>query len=182
MADESSNNSKELKQNFLMGGISDIATYIQLADTKVLIIMGSTVALIVGILACYQLIGEWVAKIKPCTWLGVTFSVVFLLCIISVVAVFLFGILTIRGHSSNINYESKWFLSKNTKIYSFDAYLRDVHNMSDEDVIDNMAAELYKLNDINRQKFKPMKWTIYSFSASLALTALMGLLVLINAM
>lgn len=74
MADESSNNSKELKQNFLMGWIGDIATYIQLADTKASISMGSIEAFIVEILAYYQLIGELIAKIKPCTWLGVAFS------------------------------------------------------------------------------------------------------------
>ena len=39
--------------------------------------------------------------------------------------------------------------------------------MSDEDMIVNMAAELYKLNDINRQKSATYKWAIRSFSASL---------------
>ena len=46
--------SNELKQAFLSCAISDIATYIQLADTKVSIIMGALVALIAGIFACYE--------------------------------------------------------------------------------------------------------------------------------
>ena len=42
----------EIKQTFLSNAISDIAIYIQLADTKVSIIMGSLVALLAGILSC----------------------------------------------------------------------------------------------------------------------------------
>lgn len=43
----------EMKQ-FLASAITDISTYIQLADTKVSIIMGALVALIAGILARYD--------------------------------------------------------------------------------------------------------------------------------
>lgn len=43
--------------------------------------------------------------------------------------------------------------------------------MSDEDVIVNMAAELYKLNDINRQKQVTNRWTLRSFSAFLIIFA-----------
>lgn len=182
MVNEINNNLEELKQAFLGGAISDVSTYIQLADTKVSIIMGSTVALIAGILACYQPIGEMINLLKPCTWIGAAFFVFCVLCIISLVSTFLFGIMTIRGHISKINYESKWFLSKSTKLYSFDAYLNDVHNLSATDIIDNMAAEVYKLNDINRQKSKTMKYTIYSFSSLLVSTALISLLFWMNAM
>ena len=44
----------EIKQSFLASAITDISTHIQLADTKVSIIMGALVALIAGILACYE--------------------------------------------------------------------------------------------------------------------------------
>ena len=43
----------EIKQAFLSSAISDISAYIQLADTKVSIIMAAAVALIVGLFACY---------------------------------------------------------------------------------------------------------------------------------
>jgi hypothetical protein len=52
--------------------------------------------------------------------------------------------------------------------------------MTDEDVIKNMAAELYKLNDINRQKMKTMKWTLRSFSALMISMGILALLFLIN--
>lgn len=38
--------------------------------------------------------------------------------------------------------------------------------MTDDDVIENMAAELYKLNDINRQKTKTNQLTLNCFSVS----------------
>lgn len=52
--------------------------------------------------------------------------------------------------------------------------------MTDNDVIENMGAELYKLNDINRQKTKTMKWTIYLFASTLGIVAIIGILLLIN--
>ena len=102
--------------------------------------------------------------------------------IVALIAVFVFGILTIRGHSSNIGYKSKWFLPQSTKEYSFDAYKRDVQLMDDEDIIDNMTAELYKLNDINRQKLKTNKWVIRSFSATLISAAVICVLLAISAL
>ena len=52
-------------------------------------------------------------------------------------------------------------------LYSFDAYKEDILSMSDEDIIVNMAAELYKLNDINRQKNTTYRWALRSFAATL---------------
>ena len=64
-------NSDEIKQAFLSSAISDISGYIQLADTKVSIIMAATVALIVGLFACYEPIETFFASVKPCSWQGV---------------------------------------------------------------------------------------------------------------
>ncbi len=54
--------------------------------------------------------------------------------------------------------------------------------MDDEDIIDNMTAELYKLNDINRQKLKTNKWVIRSFSATLISPAVICVLLAISAL
>lgn len=170
----------EIKQVFLSNAISDIATYIQLADTKVSIIMGSLVALIAGILACYEPISQTLSIIKPCSWLGISIIIFMMLYLLSVVGAFVFGILTIRGHSSMLGYKSKWFLPQSSKEYSYEEYKRDLHEMNDIDVIENMGAELYKLNDINRQKAKTMKWAIRSFASSLVALAVIGLLLLIS--
>lgn len=175
------NETNEMKQTFLSNAISDISTYIQLADTKVSIIMGALVALIAGVIACYEPIGKIISSIKPCSWLGIMFVLLSIICAASVLAAFVFGILTIRGHVSKINFESKWFLPKDVKSYSFDAFLIDVKNMSKEDIIDNMAAELYKLNDINRQKARTMKWVMRSFSIALIAAFIISVLFLMSA-
>ncbi len=168
----------EIKQTFLSNAISDIAIYIQLADTKVSIIMGSLVALLAGILSCYESILQLISKIKPCSWLGTIIAIFTVWLFISFIAVFVFGILTIRGHVSKIGYQSKWFLANSPKEYSFDTYKQDINAMTDQDIIENMAAELYKLNDINQQKTKTMKWVIRSFASTLIAAAVLGFLLL----
>ena len=172
----------EIKQNFLSSAISDISTYIQLTDTKVSIIMGAAVAILVGIGACYEPISNAIEKIIPCSWIGVLFIILTVSGALSVILIFVFGILTVRGHVCVISYKSKWFLSKSAKEYSFDEFTKDIQEMTAEDVIINMAAELYKLNDINRQKMKTMKWTLYTFSALLVVILAIAVLFLANAM
>lgn len=159
----------EAKREFLSSAISDISAYIQLADTKVSIIMATVVALIVGFFSCYDSFKQLVAPIKPYSWQEIALLILATLLSISTISVFVFGILTIRSHVSNIKYKSKWFLPQSTKKYSFDTYKADVLSMNDEDIIINMAAELYKLNDINRQKQATNRWVLRSFSTSLIL-------------
>lgn len=157
---EQSKKTNEMKQTFLSNGISDISTYIQLSDTKVSIIMGTLVALIAGFLACYIPISEAFSKINPCSWQGNVIILFTLFHLISLIMSFVFGIFTIRVHVSKITYKSKWFLTQQTKEYYFETYMKDVDLMTDKDIIENMAAELYELNDINRQKSLAAKWTI----------------------
>lgn len=172
--------SVEVKQAFLSSAISDISTYIQLADTKVSIIMAAVVAIIGGASSCHELITEVITQIKPCSWLGISLLILAAVLIVSLIGVFTFGILTIRSHSSKIGYKSKWFLPQSTTEYSFDSFNEDVLSMSDEDVIENMAAELYKLNDINRQKMKTNKWTLICFSTSLIAAFFICILLLLS--
>ena len=167
----------EIKQAFLASAISDISSYIQLSDTKVSIIMAAMVALVAAVVSCYEPILCALDNIKPCSWLGITIVFFSTLFFISFVAVFVFGILTIRGHSSNIGYKSKWFLPQTTKEYSFEVYKKDVQEMTDEDIIENMAAELYKLNDINRQKLRTNRWVIRSFSSTLITASIICILI-----
>lgn len=167
----------EIKQAFLASAISDISSYIHLSDTKVSIIMAAMVAFVAAVVSCYEPILSVVDKIKPCSWFGVVVVIFSTLFFISFVAVFVFGILTIQGHSSNIGYKSKWFWSQTTKEYSFDVYKRDVQEMTDEDIIENMAAELYKLNDINRQKSRTNRWVIRSFSSMLITMSIICILI-----
>ena len=52
--------------------------------------------------------------------------------------------------------------------------------MSDEDIIVNMAAELYKLNDINRQKNTTYRWALRSFAATLITIGVIYMLFLLS--
>ena len=94
MADKKENtNNNDLKQNFLSSAITDISAYIQLADTKVSIVMAAVVAILVGIVTCYEPILKMIADIKPCSWIGVLFSISTLVMVVGIISVFVFGIL-----------------------------------------------------------------------------------------
>lgn len=164
-SEETSRN--ESMQSFLSSAITDISTYIQLTDTKVSIIMAAVVAMMVAIFSDFTTLENKIALISPCSWRGVLLLLFVGGHILSLLGIFVFGILTIRGHTSKINYTSKWFLSRSTSEYSFDAYKTDVLSMNTNDIIENMAAELYKLNDINRQKVATNKWVIRFFAGYL---------------
>lgn len=174
------NTNLEIKQSFLSSAISDVSSYIHLADTKVSIVMAAVVAILAGLASCYQPIASAICNIIPCSWIGVSFLILAILFGVSVFGVFLFGLLTVRGHKSIIGYKSKWYLPQSTKEYSFDEFAKDVRNMTDEDIIDNMAAELYKLNDINRQKSTTLKWSLRLFACFLTSIACIGILFLVN--
>lgn len=178
------NNSKtiEIKQNFLASAITDISTYIQLADTKVSIIMGAVVAILVGITSCYEPIERLISNITPSSWKGILLIILIIIGFISMILTFVFGLMTVRGHSSIINYKSKWYLTKSTKEYSFAEFSSDIKSMNDNDIITNMAAELYKLNDINRQKLKTVKWTLIAFSVFLIVVGSVCTLLLVSIM
>lgn len=181
-SNENNNKTTEIKQNFLASAITDISTYIQLTDTKVSIIMGAVVAILVGIAACYEPIERLVNNISPCSWNGVLLTILVIIGFISTILTFVFGLLTVRGRSSIINYKSKWYLAKPTKEYSFTEFCNDIKNMNDNDVITNMAAELYKLNDINRRKLKTVKWTLIVFSVFLIVVGSVSTLLLVSIM
>lgn len=181
-SNENNNKTTEIKQNFLSSAITDISTYIQLADTKVSIIIGAVVAILVGIAACYEPIERLVDNISPSSWSGVLLIILIIIGFISMILTFVFGLLTVRGHSSIINYKSKWYLAKSTKEYSFTEFCNDIKNMSDNDIIANMAAELYKLNDINRQKLKTVKLTLIAFSIFIIVVGSVSTLLLVSIM
>lgn len=172
-SNENQNGTYEMKQTFLANAITDISSNVQLIDTKVSIIMAAVVAITVGLLSGYDNIIKLFSSILPCSWRGVALLITAGANAASLLCIFIFGILTIRGHSSNVSYHSKWFFCKATKEYSLDSYKSDIWNMSERDIIENMAVELYKLNDINRQKLFTCKWTLRFFTSYLVTLVLL---------
>ena len=168
----------ETKQAFLSSAISDISSYIKLTDTKVSIIMAVIAAIIAAIATCYKDILDNMSSIKWCSLIGVIEILFLLAFIVGLAGVFLFGILTIRGHKPKLNYKSKWFIIDSVETYPFENYKIDVMQMTDADILDNMAAELYKLNDINRQKLNSYKWLIRCLSVSIFSIGMLLLLTL----
>lgn len=162
----------EAKQAFLSAAITDISSSIHLADSKVSIMMAALVALVAGLFACLDQVMIILSRLSPINMLSCSIIISFALMFICICAVFIFGTLTIRGHSSEMDYKSKWFLHQPKKEYHFDAFQKDIINMSNIDIIENMAVELYKLNDIYQQKDKTLKWTIRFFTASMITMAI----------
>lgn len=156
----------ETKQTFLSSAIFDISSYIHLTDTKVSIIMAIIAAMLATITTCHEFIISQLLIAKSCIAFFVLIVILLLVFIISLAGVFLFGILTIKGHQPKLKYSSKWFIAKPVEDYTFEMYKKDVRKMTDDDILENMTAELYKLNDINRQKLNSYKWVIRCLSVS----------------
>ena len=157
----------ETKQAFLSSAISDVSSYIHLTDTKVSIIMAIIAAMLATITTCYEFIISQLLIPKSCSAFFVLIVILLLVFIISLAGVFIFGILTIKGHQPKLKYSSKWFITKPLEDYTFEKYKKDFSQMTDDDILENMTAELYKLNDINRQKLNSYKWVIRCLSVSI---------------
>lgn len=148
---------KELSHIFLTNAITNISSCIQLIDTKVSIIMGVIVALIS---AYATTILEKIYTIKVYSVYGFFETVILIICFISLLVLIYFGILTLRPHNVKVAYSSKWYIDRSVEDYSLNLYLKELNEMTEIDFIENMAVELYKLNDINRQKVLSYKWMI----------------------
>ena len=172
----------QAKRDFLAAAIADISSYIHLVDMKVSLLMTAVIALLVGMLTCANFIEKAFANIAPCSWCGVLLVVLSIALVVGIIGMYAFGILTIRVRSSKIEYSSKWFLGRSISEYSFETYKADVFGMSNVDVVENMVAELYKLNDINRRKQSACKWALRFFSAILIFLFTICLILLIAAL
>jgi len=168
-------------QNFLGSAISDISGYIKFSDTKVSIIMAAMGVIIAGIINCRNIIYTTYKLMPNCSLLQLLFAVILVTFLTATVLVYFWGLQTIKSHTCEIEFKSLWFIKEKRELYSFENYRDAVEKMTDKDIVDTMAAELYKLNDINKQKMKTMKKTIKAFSVMLiALLSLVLFCTLMN--
>lgn len=156
-------------QNFLISAISDISGYIKFLDTKVSIIMAALGVIISGTINCRETVFNTYNKIQKYSFLNIFMCIVMLLFSLCVILVFFWGLCTIKAHYCSIDYKSAWFIKDKKEDYSFEAYKHEVENMTSKDVIDTLSAELYKLNDIYKQKAKTTKCAIREFATALVL-------------
>ena len=91
------------------------------------------------------------------------------------IIVFYNGFGTIKARIGSLRYQSKWFFFPdcNNREEDFKKYAKDILDMDDDAIIENMTAELYKLNSIYAVKIKLAGITIkyaqyFAYSAILA--------------
>lgn len=154
-------------QSFLSSAIVDISGYIKFSDTKVSIIMATLGIIIGGIANCRSAIYKTYKAIPECSIVKLAFLGGAIIFLISVIMVYFWGLQTIKSHTSKIAFDSLWFIKEDREKYPFDIYKNKVKKMTPKDIVETMAAELYKLNDINKQKMNSTGKTIKAFSVTL---------------
>lgn len=154
-------------QLFLNSAINDISGWVKFLDTKVSIIMAAVGIVISGVINCRETINRTYEQLQIYSLLQAFFCILVFIFAIATFLVYFWGIQTIKAHRSNINFESLWFINKKKDDYAFEVYKNDIKKMTENDIIDTLAAELYKMNDIYRQKTLTMQHTIYAFGVDL---------------
>ena len=165
-------------KSFLMAGISDLSGWIKFSDTKVSIIMTAMGVIASAVITCRKDLRYIYSSVElySCTQVMLVFvSCVWCICL---GMVYWFGIQTLKQHRCKIDYNTHWFISKTLTEYSYENYKQEIEEMTKKDIVDELAAELYKLNDINRQKSMATKYTLYSFAAALICMMIILLIVL----
>lgn len=154
-------------QSFLNSAINDVSGWIKFLDTKVSIIMAALGIVISGTINCREIIYATYQMSQAYSLLHFFFCVLVLIFAITTILVYFWGLQTIKSHRCNINFKSLWFIIEKKDDYPFEVYKEDIKRMTEKDVIDTLAAELYKVNDIYRQKAVTMKRTICAFGITL---------------
>lgn len=156
----------EVRQAYLMAAISDVSSYIHLMDTKVSIIMAAQGVIIAGGVSIYD------DLIKSMKYYNSILEKTVLVTSVSGFAVFMilvygFGLKTILARSVTLNRTTSWFINEERLRKGFDEYLDDLNEKSEDELLNDIAAELFKLNEINSRKMKSANMTIKMFVGSL---------------
>ena len=177
-------NRKELKTNydntseFLKAAISNLTGNITLLDTKISIIL-ATVGVVLGlIIACKSNVLKAYYFFANNYFFKVLFLFLSGILIIGIIMTFAFGIKCIMIRFGKSKSSSLFFF--NTETYggiSERDYMQKIIKMSDEEIMKNLADEVYKLNTINNQKMRAGKITITLFAITCAVIAALMILV-----
>lgn len=159
-------------QSFLSSAISDIAGHTNVFDTKVSIVMAALGVIISGLINCWELLYDSYKCLERGSMLYISFCFILFLFCISMVLVYFWGVQTIRTHACNISFKSLWFIREKQEEYPFEIYKSDIENLTVKDIINNMSAELFKLNDIYRQKQVTTRRTVSAFAVALTMLLL----------
>lgn len=156
-------------QSFLSSAISDISGHTNVFDTKVSIVMAALGVIISGLINCRKLLYSSYKSLEQGSMFYVLFYVTLFIFCISMVLVYYWGLQTIRTHACNISFKSLWFIKEKQEAYPFEIYKADIEKLTVKDIINNMSAELFKLNDIYRQKQVTTRRAVSAFAVALAM-------------
>ena len=155
----------EVRKSYLLAAISDVSGNIQLMDTKVSIIMAAQGVIIAGLLSIYDNLAK-VAKYYDSVLEKSVCVITVLGFFIFMTLVYVFGLRTIEARSTKLNKATSWFVTSDRLQKGFDDYLLDFKSKSDDNLLDEIASELFKLNDINSRKMEEANWTVKMFKLS----------------
>lgn len=165
---------------FLNAAIVDIANWIRFSDAKVGIIMAAAGALLAVMGAARMTIYQAAQQLSKNFVLYALLVIAVLIFFVALMGIYYFGIRTLTPRFPQIRYLSCWFLPRGMSDYTFEQHKADVLRMNLHDIIENMTAELYKLNDINRQKNYWSARTIKCFMTSVLSLAMMLMLLFLG--
>ncbi len=178
MANKRNNANYDKTDEFLKDAISDLSGNLTLIDTKISIIL-ATVGVILGlVVACKSNILKAYYFYSDNNISNVVFLLLSLIYVISIIITFIYGIKCIMIRFGKSDSKSLWFFK--TKDYggiSEENYIQKVKCMSEETMMKNYAAEVYKLNQINNKKMYAGKVTIILFAVSCATIATLMVMV-----
>jgi len=167
----------ESKKSVLLAAISDLSGNLKLIDTKVSIIIASSGIFFGGLINCRSNILKAYRSFESFPLCKYFFFGVALIYIISILALLFFGIRTIIPRIGKSKRFSIWFF--NTDDVSEDEYKTKIQKYSDENLIDTLESEVYKLNKINRTKIhqsqKAVISFVFSFGSFLTVMMMVGL-------
>lgn len=140
--------------HFLNSAIIDIANWMRFMDAKVGIVLSLCGVIMTGFISLRQ---EIIQIVNHSCCFYITILILFIFMVLLILAIVLYnGFETIEARIGNLQYKSKWFFTPNSNNQEedFRKYAQDVFSMNENDIIENMAAELYKLNSIYAAKLK----------------------------
>lgn len=164
-------------QNYLISAISNLAQNINLLDTKVSILMGTSGLILGLIVTCRSNVYYAYLIFKTNTVTNFVFFFLVACYLFSLFETFYFGLKSLISRIGKSKHDSLWFFSTENKKTSEDQYYKKVYDLSDKEMIKSLSSEVYKLNSINCIKIKNSKFSIVFFSISCFMVLLIFIVV-----
>ena len=169
------------KIEFLYAAIADAQELIKFIDTKTAVVIGVVTAFVIGLFSCYTNVLLYACSFSCCFWVLLCFVLVFLLLSIWTI---LKIIKPINNPKDNIHLDDTdnlplnfyipsnkysnvlfpFFNSRNSKLSeNFKSYIEKLKNISDNDIVNILTYELFKISyirNIKNDRFKVLVWFV----------------------